>query len=144
MDTDADARVTTRIYHRSLMQTERSQFECKRIMPKRGLPSFRHYPLTRGLGFLGLHRRPMHDHFSYLLSNKIVLLSQIFLQFTLYGGQLRTSFGNFQCRGVLLIWIIVGQGPIALAEGAGRGCLDIFSLVYHFFSFSLSLGDSPI
>ena len=22
---------------------------------KRGLPSFRHYPLTRGLGFLGLH-----------------------------------------------------------------------------------------
>ena len=22
---------------------------------------------------------------------------------------------NFQCRGVLLIWIIVGQGPIALA-----------------------------
>ena len=26
---------------------------------------------------------------------------------------------NFQCQGVLLIWIIVGQGPIALAEGAG-------------------------
>ena len=30
--------------------------------------------------------------------------------------------------------IIVGQGPIALAIGAGRGCLDIFSL----FSFYLS------
>ena len=27
--------------------------------------------------------------------------------------------GNFQCRGVLLIWIIVGQGPTALAVGAG-------------------------
>ena len=26
---------------------------------------------------------------------------------------------NFQCRGVLLIWIIVGQWPIALAVGAG-------------------------
>ena len=26
---------------------------------------------------------------------------------------------NFQCRGVLLIWIIVGQGPTALAVGAG-------------------------
>ena len=26
---------------------------------------------------------------------------------------------NFQCRGVLLIWILVGQGPIALAVGAG-------------------------
>ena len=29
-------------------------------------------------------------------------------------------------RGVLLIWIIVGQGPIVLAAGAGGGCLDIF------------------
>ena len=33
---------------------------------------------------------------------------------------------NFQCWGVLLIWIIVGQGPIVLAVGAGWGCLDIF------------------
>ena len=24
-----------------------------------GVPRFRHYQLTRGLGFLGLHRRPM-------------------------------------------------------------------------------------
>ena len=38
---------------------------------------------------------------------------------------------NFQCRGVLLIWIIVGQWPIALAVGAGGG-LDIISLIYHF------------
>ena len=47
---------------------------------------------------------------------------------------------NFQWLGILLIWVIVGQGPIALAVGAGGGCLDIFSLVYHFSSFSLSLG----
>ena len=33
---------------------------------------------------------------------------------------------NSQYRGVLLIWIIVGQGPIVLAVGAGGGCLDIF------------------
>ena len=33
---------------------------------------------------------------------------------------------NFQCRGVLLIWIRVGQRPIALAVGAGWDCLDIF------------------
>ena len=33
---------------------------------------------------------------------------------------------NFQCRGVLLIWIIVGQGPIALAVGASGVCLGIF------------------
>ena len=32
---------------------------------------------------------------------------------------------NFQCQGVLLIWII-GQRPITLALGAGGDCLDIF------------------
>ena len=49
-----------------------------------------------------------------------------------------------KCRGVLLIWVRVGQGPTALAVGAGGGCLDIFSLVYHFSFFSLSRGDGPI
>ena len=38
----------------------------------------------------------------------------------------------------------VGQGPIALAEGVGGGGLDIFTLIYPFSSFSLSLGDGPI
>ena len=33
---------------------------------------------------------------------------------------------NFQYRGVLLIWVREGQGPTALAVGAGGGCLDIF------------------
>ena len=42
----------------------------------------------------------------------------------------RRCWVNFQCRGVLLIWIIVGQGPTVLAVGAGGGCFDIFSLVY--------------
>ena len=42
------------------------------------------------------------------------------------------------------ILITVGQGPIALAVGAGGGGLDIFSLIYPFSSFSLSLGDGPI
>ena len=36
---------------------------------------------------------------------------------------------NFQCRGVLLVCMIVGQGPIVLAIGAGGGCLDIFTLI---------------
>ena len=44
----------------------------------------------------------------------------------------RWCMENLQCRSVLLIWIIVGQGSIALAVGAGGGCLDIFSLVYLF------------
>ena len=30
------------------------------------------------------------------------------------------------------IWIIVGQGPTALAVGAGGGCFDIFTLIYPF------------
>ena len=37
------------------------------------------------------------------------------------------------------IWITVGQGPYALAVGAGGGCWDIFTLIYPFFPFSLSL-----
>ena len=56
----------------------------------------------------------------------------------------RRCWINFQCRGVLLIWMIVGQGPIAFAVGAGGGGLDIFTLICPFFSFSLSLGDGPI
>ena len=60
------------------------------------------------------------------------------------GRVVRSCWVNFQCLGVLLIWIIVGQGPIALAVGAGGGCLDIFTLTYPFSSFSLSLGDGPI
>ena len=42
------------------------------------------------------------------------------------------------------ILITVGQGPIALAVGAGGGGLDIFTLIYPFSSFSLSLGDGSI
>ena len=37
------------------------------------------------------------------------------------------------------IWIIVGQGPSALAVGAGGGCLNIFTLIYPFFPLSPSL-----
>ena len=38
----------------------------------------------------------------------------------------RRCWVNFQCWGVLLLWIIVGQGPVVLAVGAGGGCLDFF------------------
>ena len=54
----------------------------------------------------------------------------------------RTCWVNFQCRGVLLILIIVGQGPTVLAVGAGGGCLDIFSLAYHFSFLSPSLWET--
>ena len=44
----------------------------------------------------------------------------------------RRCWVNFQCRCVLLIWIIGGQGPSVLAVDAGGGCLHIISLVYQF------------
>ena len=45
----------------------------------------------------------------------------------------------------LLIWIIVGQGPTALTEGAGARCLDIISPVYFFSLLTPSLcRDGPI
>ena len=34
--------------------------------------------------------------------------------------------GKLSVPGVLLIWITVWQGPIAVAVGAGGLCLDIF------------------
>ena len=39
-------------------------------------------------------------------------------------------------------WMIVGQGPIALAIGAGGGCLDIFTLLCPFSLLSPSFLDS--
>ena len=52
--------------------------------------------------------------------------------------------GKLPVPGRPTILMIVGQGPIALAVGSGGGGLDIFTLIYSFSSFSLSLGDSPI
>ena len=57
---------------------------------------------------------------------------------------MRWCWVNFQCRSVLLIWIRVGQGPAALAVGAGGGCLDIFSHVYHFSSLSPTLWETVL
>ena len=47
--------------------------------------------------------------------------------------------GELPVPGRPTIWMIVGQGPIVLAVGAGGGCLDIFTLLYLFSSLSLSL-----
>ena len=40
------------------------------------------------------------------------------------------------------IWIAVGQGPTALAVGAGGGCLDIFTLIYPFSPLSPNLWET--
>ena len=50
--------------------------------------------------------------------------------------------GKLSVPGRPTIWINVGQGPIVLAIGAVGGCLDIFTLLYLFFSLSPSLWDT--
>ena len=84
-------------------------------------------------------------HFINVKNRRFVVYGHITLK-TPGGGRVeRRCWVNFQCRGVLLVWMIVGQRPIALAVGAGGGCLDIFfSHLSLLFSFSLSLGDGPI
>ena len=54
--------------------------------------------------------------------------------------------GKLPVPGRPTIWMVVEQGPIVLAEGAdgGGGGLDIFTLLFFFSPFSLSLGDGPI
>ena len=47
--------------------------------------------------------------------------------------------GKLPVPGRPTIWIIVGQGLTALAEGADGGCLDSFTLVYLYSSLSPSL-----
>ena len=69
------------------------------------------------------------------------------LQHTGGGGDgrvVRWSWVNFQCRGVLLVWIRVGQGATALAVGAGGVVWTFYSHLPFLSSFSLSLGDDPI
>ena len=50
--------------------------------------------------------------------------------------------GKLPVPGRPTIWITVGQGPTALAVGAGGGCLDIFTLIYPFFPHSPSLWET--
>ena len=52
------------------------------------------------------------------------------------------ELGKLPVPGHPTIWVTVGQGPTALAVGVGGGCLDIFTLIYPFFSLSPSLWET--
>ena len=55
------------------------------------------------------------------------------------------ALGNLPVPGRPTIWMIVGQGPTALAVGAGGGYFGHFYSHLSFLSsVSLSLGDGPI
>ena len=51
--------------------------------------------------------------------------------------------GKLPVPGRPTILITVGQGPSALAVGAGEGCLDIFTLIYPFSSYLPLFGRRP-
>ena len=50
--------------------------------------------------------------------------------------------GKLPVLGRPTIWIIVGQGPTALAVGAGGGVFGHFTLIYPFFPLSPSLWET--
>ena len=55
------------------------------------------------------------------------------------------ALGKLPVPGRPTVWMIVGQGPIALAVGAGGGLFGHFYSPLSFLSsFSFSLGDGPI
>ena len=59
----------------------------------------------------------------------------LYMQIVYNGGGgrvVRWSKGKLPVPGRPTIWMIVGQGPTALAVGAGGGGLDIFTLDYLF------------
>ena len=65
---------------------------------------------------------------------------------TLYNMKGRSGgamvLGKLPVPGRPTIWISVGQGPTALAVGAGGGCLDIFTFIYPFSPLSPSLWET--
>ena len=80
----------------------------------------------------------------YICANfhEIILHGTFRATYQLWGGRVvRWCWVNFQCRGVLLVWITIGQGPTALTVGAGGG-LDIFTLIYPFSPLSPSLWET--
>ena len=57
---------------------------------------------------------------------------------------LRVFLPTLPVPGRPTIWMIVGQGPFALAVGAGGGGLDIFTLLFPFSPLSPSLWETEI
>ena len=77
-----------------------------------------------------------------MMGTEYELVSRFTLGWGGSGGAM--GLGKLPVPGRPSIWITVGQGPTALAVGAGGCCLDIFTLLSFLSSFSLSLGDGPI
>ena len=53
---------------------------------------------------------------------------------------MRWCWVNFQCRGILIVWFIVGQKPTALAVRADGCCLLYIYYIYIFSIWYLKQG----
>ena len=83
--------------------------------------------------------------YSGLHNNRRLLLSRSFrVSFWKNPGWLggAKALGKLPVAGRPTILITVGQGPTALAVGAGGGCLDIFTLIFPSSSLSPSLWEA--
>ena len=99
--------------------------------------------LTKTFIIQTMKRKKVGQMLGRISMKRLVCIPQfntyIIILLTKYDHSSLHDFTEIQCCGVLLIWIEVGQGPTALAVGAAGGCLDIFSLIYHFSLLSPSL-----
>ena len=78
-----------------------------------------------------------------LISSNYPYLKHIFTNQRGWSGDAMV-LGKIPVPGRPTIWMIVGQGPIALALGAVGGCLDILLSSVLSLLFLLSLGDGLI
>ena len=66
---------------------------------------------------------------THFLDNKLLQMAQNPYSYTIwfdfcFTAHQHSLLGSFQCRGVLLLWHMVAQGPVVLAARAGRvGCI---------------------
>ena len=112
----------------------------------------KHYDLARLLYRFQIHKFLFHSSANKWVHHKLhpifcFWFTQLFLKSFFFspfkgwsGGAM--VLGKLPVPGRPTIWITVGQGPTALAVGAGGGCLDIFTLIYPFFPLSPSLWET--
>ena len=79
-----------------------------------------------------------------VMLGRSVNLTTLFLDMLLGWSGGAMVLGKLPVPGRPKIWIIVGQGPTAIAIGAGGDFWTFFSRLSFLFSYSLSLGDGPI
>ena len=81
------------------------------------------------------------EGFSTYFSTILQVLCLCLLKYRGWSGGAMV-LGKLPVPGRPTIWSIVGQGPTALAVGAGGGCLDIFILIYLISPLSPSLWET--